>query len=129
MLRYLGQVLDREDRLESGTGSWKQGLTAAATQSAVRETVLRSLRLATEPANFMILEALSSEAAVPAGRLAEATGLERLTIEERVSDLVSAGMVTKVPEANQVAGTAAGAVLVRLVKEAVAAGVLELRDL
>lgn len=127
MLRYLAAVLDREDRLEAGTGQWKASFAADAAdrRATVRESVLRALRIAVEPACYRILEELSAGArSGPA--LAEATGLGRLALAERVSDLVSAGLAAKVPEADQVAGTPAGAAVVRLVQGAVDAGDREL---
>ncbi len=128
VLRHLGAVLDREDRLESGTGTWLEDFTAdaAAAEEAVRDGTLRTLRMAAEPLNFAILEALSPVSGTPAQLLAEATGLGRLPLAERVADLVSAGLAVKLPEANQVAGTAAGAAIVDIVHRAVDAGVRDL---
>ncbi len=128
VLRHLGAVLDREDRLESGTGTWLEDFSsdAGAAEEAARDGTLRAIRMAADPLNFAILEALSPDAGIPAQALAEATGLGRLPLAERVSDLVSAGLAVKLPEANQVAGTAAGAAIVAIVHRAVDAGVRDL---
>ncbi len=128
VLRHLGAVLDREDRLESGTGTWLadfSGDHAAAEEAALGGT-LRALRMAADPLNFSILEALSPDVGTPSQALADTTGLGRLPLAERVADLVSAGLAVKLPEANQVAGTAAGAAIVDLVHRAVDAGARDL---
>lgn len=124
MLGYLAQVLDREDRLETGTGNWLADFMAEddARAEAVQQGVLRALRLAADPTNFAILQSLGAGVGVPTVALAESTGLNKLSVSERVADLASAGLASKVPEANQVAGTDAGAALVALVRRAVQIG-------
>jgi DNA-binding HxlR family transcriptional regulator len=120
ILRYQLSVLDREDRLESGTGAWRESFLAdrAERRATARESVLRSLQMATDARYFGILEALAGPGHLRTADLAERGGLDRLTLQERVSDLVSAGLVTKVPEADQVSITAGGAAVVELVREA-----------
>jgi len=129
MLRHLVAVLDREDRLESGSGEWLAGFRAdaAASRAAVQQSVLRALHLASDPVNFEIMDAIA-DAGNPhrVHDLCEMTGLPELSLAERVSDLVSAGLATKVPGANQVTGTQATQMLVRLVRDAVDAGVRDL---
>lgn len=123
-LLHLIAVLDREDRLESGTGEWLTEFRsdAAAGREAVREGVLRALGMAADPTNFRILEALSASGSVGTGLLTETVGLGELPLGHRVGDLVSAGLAAKQPETNQVAATAAGNALVDLVHQAVTAG-------
>jgi len=113
-------VIDREDRLESGTGEWKAGVLADsdARLEAAESAVLRALRMAADATNFSILKALSDGIGTPVDELCGATGLGRLELAERLGDLVSAGLAAKVPEANQVAGVPAGAALVELVANA-----------
>ncbi len=131
VLRYQMSVLDREDRLESGTGSWLSAFVAdgAARERAVRQSVLRTLQMAVNRDYFDILEALVGPGHLRTTALAEASGLGRLTVHERVSDLVSAGLVNKVPEADQVAITPAGMVVVELVLKAVAFAEQDLEDI
>ena len=124
MLRHLVAVLDREDRLESGTGDWLTNFRAdadAATDS-VREGVLRALRLAGDGTNFRILEELADSEGVSREALARRLGLTELSLSERVGDLVTAGLAVKVSEANQVAGTAAGVALTNWIRRAVQVG-------
>lgn len=120
VMRLYLSVIDREDRLESGTGEWlssfrgEQGEQAAA----ARESVLRALRMASDSTNFGILSALTDGVGTPVDDLARLTGLSRLSLAERIGDLVSAGLAAKLPEANQVVGVPAGAAIVRLVEAA-----------
>ena len=124
MLRYLVAVIDREDRLEVGTGEWKATFAADpdARRRSVTESVLRTLRLAAEPANFAILEALADGTGRPIDAVAADVGLPRPAVDERISDLVSAGLVSKIPEAAQVVGTEAASAFVAVVTEAVRVG-------
>lgn len=129
MLRYQIGVIDREDRLESGTGNWKESFRedAAERYLAARESVLRTIQVASNPECFSILEALLGPENLTTGQLSEATGLGRLTLGERIGDLVSAGLVSKVPEADQVLITSGGSALVELVTASVAVAARELK--
>ena len=120
VLRLHMSVIDREDRLESGTGEWLSSFTsdAAVRSTAAKESVLRSVHTATDPINFAILGSLSSGVGTPIEDLERVTGLSRLPLAERIGDLVSAGLAVKIPEANQVAGTPAGTAIVELVNSA-----------
>lgn len=130
VLRYQIAVLDREDRLESGTGSWRTSFAEdrAERHRTVRESVLRTFQMAVNREYFDILEALSKPGHLATADLAAKLDVGRLTIHERVSDLVSAGLATKVPEADQVAITAAGVVIVDLVREAVVVAGRDLKE-
>lgn len=130
VLRYLGDVLDREDRLESGTGEWLAEFLSDSDlrAGAVRQSVLRTIGMGVDPMNLAILEQLTPSVGTPAAGLVGATGLDRLALAERVADLVSAGLAAKLPEADQVVGTASGAALVQIVRSAVEHGVRELEQ-
>jgi predicted transcriptional regulator len=124
VLRHHMSVIDREDRLESGSGEWRQTFVddGEARTAAVEQAVLRALRTALDPVNFQILDRLRGNLGTPIDELAESVGLGRLPLAERLGDMVSAGLVSKIPEANQVAGSALAAALVDLVERAGAAG-------
>jgi hypothetical protein len=128
VLRYQISVLDREDRLESGTGSWKSDFRADSTERnlAARESVLRTIQIASNPECFSILEALHRSENLTTGQLVELTGLGRLTLQERVGDLVSAGLASKVPEADQVLITSGGHAVTELINTAVSVTAREL---
>ena len=130
VLRYQIAVIDREDRLESGTGDWKESFRADATSRdlAARESVLRTFQIAANPECYSILEALREPQNLTTSQLFEATGLGRLTLQERTADLVSAGLASKVPEADQVVCTAAGSAIVDLLDRAVAVASHELAE-
>ncbi len=129
MVRYMMSVLDREDRLEAGTGEWLGTVVAdaAAVERSVRESILRALRLACESRSFEILTVLAEAGHATMATLEDRTGLDRPSVAERVADLTSAGLVTKSPEAGQVGITAAGGAVVVLVESAVDAGTRDLR--
>lgn len=122
ILRLHLSVIDREDRLESGTGEWLSSFRADRDdrESVARESVLRALRMASDATNFRILQKLTDGVGIPIEDVSAASGLGRLALAERLGDLVSAGLAAKIPEANQVAGVPAGAALVRLVETATA---------
>ncbi len=130
VLRYQIAVLDREDRLESGTGTWKASFADDRTKRrrAVRESVLRTLQMAVNREYFCILEALLKSGQLRMPDLATELDLGRLTVHERVSDLVSAGLATKVPEADQVAITSSGVAIVELVRGAVVVAGRDLKE-
>jgi len=120
VIRLHMSVIDREDRLESGTGSWLSSFAGDGTvrSAAARESVLRSVHTATDATNFLILSSLSEGVGTPIETIERVTGLSRLPLAERIGDLVSAGLAVKIPEANQVAGTPAGTAIVGLVNSA-----------
>ncbi len=130
LLRYHASVLDREDRLESGTGTWRETYLGDGAQRrrTARESVLRSLQMATDGRYFGILEALAGPGHLGTAELAGRLDIGRLTLQERVSDLVSAGLATKVPEADQVSITPGGAAVVELVRRATAVAVRDVEE-
>ena len=130
VLRYQISVLDREDRLESGTGAWKESFRGDPTERllAARESVLRTLQIASNPECFSILEALREPENLTTVQLSDGTGMGRLTLQERIGDLVSAGLVSKVPEADQVVITSGGAALIEMATRAAAIAARELTD-
>lgn len=113
-------VIDREDRLESGTGEWLSSFKGEPGEqlAAARESVLRALRMASDSTNYRVLRALRDGVGTPIEDLARKTGLTRLALAERIGDLVSAGLAAKLPEANQVVGVPAGTALVGVIEAA-----------
>ena len=124
ILSHLIDVVDREDRLESGSGRFRQDLAAddAGRRQAVEDAVLRALRMAADPINYRILDSLADSGQSTTTALGQQLGLPRLAIEERISDLVSAGLAAKVFSSGRVSGTDAGAALVALIRQAVGVG-------
>ena len=127
-LRDIARMLDRLDRLESGTGEWLTSQDDAALKEAAREMTLRALRIAADPINFALLEYLAAHSSSPLADLETAAGLGRLALSERVSDLVQVGLAARNIDTDQVQGTAAGAALagwISNISEAMANGLAE----
>ena len=111
-LRDIARMLDRLDRLESGSGEWLAAQGEGALAEAARDMTLRALRVAADPTNFALLTFLSAHASAPIVELEKACGLGRLALSERVNDLVQVGLAGRNIDTDQVQGTAAGAALV-----------------
>jgi len=110
--RLIAMAIDREDRFVAGPeeGVPTVGPPGSDVERAAEELVLRSLRVGTETVNFSILRELSKEITTPFSELMDVTGLDRLTLGERVNDLIQVGLATKDVETRSVSGTpAAGA--------------------
>ncbi|HLB45633.1 MAG TPA: hypothetical protein VJL59_01275 [Anaerolineales bacterium] len=114
-LRDIARLLDRLDRLESGTGEWLASQGEGALQEAATDMTLRALRAAADPTNFAILAFLSAHTSAPIAELEAATGFGRLALAERVNDLVQVGLAGRNIDTDHVQGTAAGAALVGLI--------------
>ena len=114
-LRDLARMLDRLDRLESGTGTWLASQADGDFAAAAIDMTLRALRGAADPTNFAILAFLSRHTTAPMAELEGAAGLGRLALAERVNDLVQVGLAARNIDTDQVQGTAAGAALVGLI--------------
>jgi DNA-binding HxlR family transcriptional regulator len=118
-LRLLALTMEREDRFvagpeETGAVSGPSGVGRCAGRAA-EELVLRSLRVGTDSVNFSILVELSKEVTTSFADLMRTTGLDRLTLGERVNDLIQVGLATKDVETRSVSGTPAAAGLLDLV--------------
>ncbi len=114
-LRDIARLLDRLDRLESGTGEWLASQGEGALREAATDMTLRALRAAADPTNFSILTFLSAHTSAPMAELEVATGFGRLALAERVNDLVQVGLAGRNIDTDHVQGTAAGAALVGLI--------------
>ena len=115
-LRDVARMLDRLDRLESGTGEWLAAQGEGALREAATDMTLRALRAAADPTNFAILTFLSAHTSAPTAELEKSTGLGRLALNERVNDLVQVGLAGRNIDTDHVQGTAAGAALVGLIE-------------
>ena len=81
------------------------------------EATLRALRAGAEAVNFRILTRLADGGTVPLAELAESTGLARLVLSERVSDLVQVGLAGRDLEKDAALATAATRGFLDLVDE------------
>lgn len=130
MIRYQMAVLDREDRLESGTGAWREAFIGDSEERsrAATASVLRTIAMAVTSGYYEILDALYDTGHLKMPDIAARLGIGELTLQERVSDLVSAGLANKVPEANQAAITPSGAAIVTLTRGAANIAARDLRE-
>ena len=105
----LAMVIDREDRFVTGAEAGKGGddVIIRDASRAAEALVLRSIRVGIETVNFSILTELSKDVTTSFADVTETTGLDRLTLGERVNDLIQVGVATKNVETRSVAGTQA----------------------
>lgn len=122
-LRSLAAVLDRLDRLESGSGAWLATFAGAELPDAAAELALRALRTTADPTNFAILKALAAGESHQLGRLMETTNLGRLALTERLNDLVQVGLATRLIDTDHAQITPAGASMARLLDMIIAEAV------
>lgn len=114
-LRDLARMLDRLDRLESGTGEWLALQGDSQLKEAATDLTLRALRLVADPANFAVLTWLATHPTAPMSALEHATGLGRLPLTERLNDLTQVGLAGRRMDTDQVQISAGGAALVGLI--------------
>ena len=127
-MRDIARMLDRLDRLESGTGEWLTSQDDASLKEAARDMTLRGLRSAADPINFAILNHLAVHSSVPLADLETATRLGRLALSERVSDLVQVGLAGRNIDTDHVQATSAGAALVGWINSLVEATAKKLAE-
>lgn len=113
-LRDIARLMDRLDRLESGTGEWAASLKNGELKSASTEMTLRALRVASDPTNFALLNFLSTHESASTANLEKCVGMGRLALIERVNDLVQVGLAARNIDTDQIQNTAAGAAVVEL---------------
>jgi hypothetical protein len=119
-LRALVAALDRLDRLESGSGAWLAGFADTELLEAATELSLRALRTVADPSNFAVLQALAGDDSQPLSHLIDATGLGRLSLSERLNDLVQVGLATRLIDTDRAQITGAGASMMRLIDALIA---------
>ncbi len=116
-LRSLALVLDRLDRLESGSGDWMAGFADEELPEAALAMTLRALQTSADSANFRILKALESNESQKMADLMEMTKNGRLQLSERLNDLVQVGLASRLIDTDHAQITAAGAAMVELIEE------------
>lgn len=118
-LRSLVVVLDRLDRLESGSGEWLTGFAEGELPEAAEAMTLRALQTASDPANYAILKALGAGESSKIGDLLAVTGYGRLSLTERLNDLVQVGLASRLIDTDHAQITAAGAAMSALIEQLV----------
>jgi hypothetical protein len=132
--RLLAMVIDRTDSFvgmtpagaavenlagEQNSSRWLNALAnnLDEVKAIAGDLVLRALRTALMPENFLILQKLREQPAVPFSELMTATQLNRLSLRERINDLVQAGLAIKDVQTGQVQGTKAAEALVDFIQQ------------
>lgn len=113
-LRDIARALDRLDRLEMGSGKWLAEQTVQEVEAAALQMTLRALRAAADPQNFALLEMLASRPAYAMRDLQQDVALDRLTLNERLNDMIQVGFVLREIDTDHVQITGAGNALVEL---------------
>ena len=108
-------MLDRLDRLESGTGEWLASQQEDDLLTTATDMTLRALRIAADPANFTLLAFLATHTTAPTIELEKASGIGRLSLTERLNDLTQVGLAGRNIDTDQVQISAGGAALVGLI--------------
>lgn len=116
-LRSLAIVLDRLDRLESGSGVWLTDFKETELSEAAQMMTLRAFKTVSDPANYTILRALASGESHKVGDLITMTGNGRLPLSEHLNDLVQVGLASRLIDTDHAQITAAGAAFVELIDE------------
>lgn len=116
-MRSLVLTLDRLDRLEAGTGTWRKRFEEKELELAVTEMSLRALQSATKTKNYAILKQLSLQPSYSMKELTEVLGQERLGLSERLNDLIQVGMATREIDTDQVQITPSGTDMVKMISD------------
>jgi len=114
-LRDIARMMDRLDRLESGTGEWAASLKNGELKSAATEMTLRALRVTSDPTNFTLLTFLATHESASTADLEKSVSVGRLALIERVNDLIQVGLAARNIDTDQTQLTAAGAAVVELI--------------
>lgn len=131
--RLLAMVIDKADRFVgmSANGTPREAQRGEAnerwldslaenreeTESIAEDLVLRAFQVGLEPTNFIILKRLRRGLSMSFSDLMRETRLNRLSLSERVNDLIQVGLATKEIGTNAVVGTTAAQGLVDFVEK------------
>lgn len=111
-LRNLIGALDRVDRLETSEEyiGWLQKLATdeSVLERTAKEFILRAVRLAADPINWLVLVRLAENEAATTAELSGMTGIQRVEIVERLNELARAGLTLQSLEGDRVAVTDLG---------------------
>jgi hypothetical protein len=117
-VRHVAAAVRRLDGLDAGRNGPEASQPVAAD---IREFVLRALRIAADRDSDAMLRAVAAGTGDTV-ELAQLTGRPRLALWETVGDLVQAGLLERDPLSDGARLTRAGAAMLALVDELVAAG-------
>jgi len=116
-LRNVARHLDRMDRLESGSGEWMENQTPAELESASMQMTLRLFRTVAEPETYAMLAVLAERGTLPVSELQTLSGLDRLSMNERLNDLIQVGLAGLEIDTNHVQVSESGVALIGLITD------------
>jgi DNA-binding HxlR family transcriptional regulator len=116
-LRDIARVLDRLDRLEAGTGSWLSEQDEDNLAASALGMTLRTLRVAADSHNFQILRHLVEHDTSPVSKVQDMIQLDRMTLSERLNDMVQVGLIVREIDTDHVQISGAGQSIVIIITE------------
>jgi hypothetical protein len=116
-LRDISRVLDRLDRLEAGSGSWLNEQDDESLAASASGMTLRALRVAADSHNFLILSRLAKNDTSPVAQVQAAVHLDRMTLSERLNDMVQVGLIIREIDTDHVQISDAGKIVVALISQ------------
>jgi len=123
--RAIAMAINQADRFvgmsEAGVAAgaetgWLKSLAQSDEEvnEIAKDLVLRAFRTALEPGNYTILQKLKEHTSVSYSELMEASAMNRLSVSERVNDLIQVGLAVKDVQADQAQGTQAAYAILQL---------------
>jgi len=123
--RAMAMAIDQADRFvgmtetgeaDSREAGWFLSLAQRSEEvdEIAEDLILRAFRTALEPDNYAILQGLGKQPSVSCSDLMKASGMNRLSVSERVNDLIQVGLVIKDVQTDQVQGTKAAHAILQL---------------
>lgn len=123
--REMAMVIDQADRFvgmpETGEAAkeetgWLKSLAQSDDEvnEIAEDLILRVFRAALEPTNYTILQKLLQQTSASYSELMKASGMNRLSVSERVNDLIQVGLAVKDNQADQAQGTKATYAILQL---------------
>ncbi len=123
--RAMAMAIDQADRFvgmpETGEAGkeetgWFKNLAQSDEEvnEIAEDLILRAFRTALEPTNYIILQELVQRTSASYSELIKASGMNRLSVSERVNDLIQVGLAVKDVQTDQVQGTKAAYSILQL---------------
>ncbi len=114
-IKEITMVMDRYDSFAFQTSQQTTDQRATASVVDVRDFILRTMQRVGDPINYSILNKLAiSQASIE--QLSEVVSLDRLSVWERINDLLQLGLISRSLEMNLVTLTKLGHLFVQLVE-------------
>jgi DNA-binding HxlR family transcriptional regulator len=116
-LRDIARMLDRLDRLEVGSGSWLGEQDEKSLAASALGMTLRTLRVAADSHNFQVLKHLVERDTSPVSKVQDMMQLDRMTLSERLNDMVQVGLIVREIDTDHVQISGAGKAMVVVITQ------------